>query len=49
MKKNKKVMTTMGILTMCGIGAGTYMYMNKNKKKMQDALTKYMTYQENER
>lgn len=49
MKKKTKVMTTMGILTMCGIGAGTYMYMNKNKKKLEEALRKYMTYQETER
>jgi len=48
MKKKTKVMTTMGILGACGC-MGAYMYMNNNKKKMQEQLKKYMTYQENER
>ena len=49
MKKKTKVMMTMGIIGACGcIGAGSYMYMckNKNKKKIQKELKKYMSYQD---
>lgn len=49
-KKTKTMMTTMGILCACaGIGAGTYMYMQNNKKKIQKAIEKYMTYPEDMR
>lgn len=47
MKKNTKVMTTIGIMGACaGIGMGTYMYMKKNKNKVQKAMKKYMSYPE---
>ena len=45
MKKKSKVMTTMGILGACGcVGAGAYMYMCKNKKKLQEQIKKLMLY-----
>ena len=45
MKKKTKTMTVVGIMGACaGIGACTYMYMKKNKAKMQEAIKKYMTY-----
>ena len=48
-KKTKTMMTTLGILGMCGAGVGTYMYMQNNKKKLKKALEKYMTYPEDMR
>lgn len=51
MKKKTKLMTTMGIMGACACaGAATYMYMQNNKKKMQQRLKKYMnmTYPENQ-
>ena len=39
-------MSTIGVITACvGIGAGTYMYLNKNKAKKK--IDKYMSYLDN--
>ena len=47
MKKKTKIMTTIGIVGACaGIGVGSYMYMMKNKKKIEQAMKKYMSYPE---
>ena len=47
MKKKTKVMTTIGIMGACaGVGMGTYMYMKKNKKNIEQAMKKYMSYPE---
>lgn len=47
MKKKTKIMTTIGIMGAClGIGTGTYMYMKKNKKNIQNVMKKYMSYPE---
>lgn len=44
MKKTTKTMMTLGILGACACaGTCTYMYMMKNKKKLQSQLKKYMS------